>query len=300
MHSIRSPFVTRVHKLGGVSLPTDGWPSCTPFYRETFETDSWYDWVWFVPYTPHGPVHSMIGGYTNTGDVFERFREILPEAAIGAFAIALVTLPKNIYRMVNSSLEYPSYCSWDTPQDQCHMICPKEWLDSSSPESYDLATVLRQDWALQLRMDPERWAKFISAICKTPFSPGDQLESGSPVDPSFWPIHPEIERLLIYKLIQQPFTHSEWANPNGTTTYCIYDSIGGCQGHHPYDITHFAMKVKDATTGHFSSRFLTNAEIFHYMDPDTYALQYIYDTFEWNHCVGSQLFPQLQWATGIS
>ena len=52
---------------------------------------------------------------------------------------------------------------------------------------------------------------------------GDQLEAGSPMDPSFWPIHPALDRLLHWKKIAQPFTDAGWADPDDpdATEYCM-------------------------------------------------------------------------------
>lgn len=43
------------------------WPTCQTHYDVTFSDayDSWYNYVWEASYTPHGPIHSLIGGYTN-------------------------------------------------------------------------------------------------------------------------------------------------------------------------------------------------------------------------------------------
>merc|ERR1711998_255171 len=56
----------------------------------------------------------------------------------------------------------------------------------------------------------------------TAFSPGEQLEAGSPVDASFYPIHPTMERLLHYKRMVNDFDNIAWENTvteNGTV-YC--------------------------------------------------------------------------------
>jgi hypothetical protein len=40
---------------------------------------------------------------------------------------------------------------------------------------------------------------------------GDQLESASPADPSFWPIHPALERIWQWKRIVG-FTSEAWTS----------------------------------------------------------------------------------------
>ena len=80
-----------------------------------------YEWGWAVQYTPHGAVHKMVGGYVNCGDLVERAKGFLPPSAVGQFAESLVEIPKNLWR--SYLVEYPDYCSEDTPQDQCHVQC---------------------------------------------------------------------------------------------------------------------------------------------------------------------------------
>ena len=45
---------------------------------------------------------------------------------------------------------------------------------------------------------------------------GDHIESASPADPSFWVIHPTLERLLHAKLLSGGFEEERWASdPTG-------------------------------------------------------------------------------------
>lgn len=49
---------------------------------------------------------------------------------------------------------------------------------------------------------------------------GDHLESASPSDPSFWPIHPSMERLLQAKLMAGGFETYEWSSDISTGYVC--------------------------------------------------------------------------------
>lgn len=59
---------------------------------------------------------------------------------------------------------------------------------------------------------------------------GDQLESASPMDPSFWPIHPTIERLYSLKKLRGYFTDESWPSI-GTSSYGE-----DCTGHNADDV----------------------------------------------------------------
>lgn len=59
---------------------------------------------------------------------------------------------------------------------------------------------------------------------------GDQLESASPMDPSFWPIHPTIERLYMLKKLRGYFSDESWPSI-GTSSYGE-----DCTGHDADDV----------------------------------------------------------------
>ncbi|KAH8045203.1 hypothetical protein JL722_14354 [Aureococcus anophagefferens] len=246
----------------------------------TFAVDSLYEWVWAAAYAPHGPVHFMIGGYTHCGDMAmaalhgnsssDDLEASNVAKILGSVKQRTVAFPKTMWRY--GLVEYPQACSDDTPQALCHMICD----DPVSLGSFrkfaltgDMGENLFGAWVARLPVD--LWGQFLELICTTPFTPGEQMGANSPVDPSFWPIHPTLDRLLQYKRIVKPFSSPGWEAPDGPTKYCItdYDGIGAsdCKGHHPWDL--------------------------HAMgDPRAYALPYVYDDFTWPHCdAEGHVFP---------
>mmetsp|Transcript_17845 Transcript_17845/g.21865 ORF Transcript_17845/g.21865 Transcript_17845/m.21865 type:complete len:668 (+) Transcript_17845:38-2041(+) len=312
----KSPFLTRCHSFCGANyewgssdLITSGtsisWPSCKSHYELTFEIDSLYDWIWDAGYNPHGPVHFMIGGYTHCGDLYEKMPALDPKhlerdgsmptpeemqnrsLLLGIIKEMALIFPKTMWR--KDMVEYPETCSNDTPQSMCHMICDKnvsntafrEWVvgDASSSKLFG-------DWISDL--PDELLGQFLESICTTPWTPGEQLEAASPADISFWPIHPTMERLLTWKRIIQPFKSASWTNPTDakSTKYCIYEGSSDCRGHHPWDLTHFPARLLDQETKSFDKDrvYLTNGEFFDAVDPYDYKVNWIYDSFSWQHC----------------
>ena len=90
-------------------------------------------------------------------------------------------------------------------------------------------------------LDTDIKARIIRMICERGVGvDGDQLESASPMDPSFWPIHPTMERLWMYKKISRTLYNETWP----ATSYSIWDS---CCGHRAHDIIPFRFSLK--TTG---------------------------------------------------
>lgn len=286
----KNKFVTRVHKLGGVTGKAMEWPDCQSHFDITFSYDSVYDYMWDIENAPHGAVHVMIGGYLRTGDVFDELDGVIPDTAIGEAMQYLYAIVKGLWRNMphatDSSVHfnYPTYCSDDTPQTECHMICPHGWNDTDGNFYEKFVASYESKWPWLANIT-EHWATFAKWLCNTPFAPGEHLESASPVDPSFWPIHPTLDRLLVYKRLVQPFKHAEFYNENGETTrYCEYSDTSDCMGHHPWDITAFGVNTDDTGRGDFMVKFPTVGELFNASSPDDYRLDYVYENFNWHHC----------------
>jgi len=122
---------------------------------------------------------------------------------------------------------------------------------------------------------------------------GDQLESASPSDPAFWPIHPSQERLLHAKLLSGGFDDFKWPTDSKSDyvcdkAECYEDGDKGyhdecCYGHYEDDqLLDFINADKGAGYGP------TNKAILEDSDPTSsdYSMTYIYDDFTWSHCEG--------------
>jgi hypothetical protein len=139
----------------------------------------------------------------------------------------------------------------------------------------------------------DAWLNFICNGDGAKIFTGDHLESASTADPSFWVIHPTLERLLHAKLMAGGFETADWAADGHSDFVCnkfkCYNSTTNkidyypecCYGHFEND------KLLDAISG---DRYLkvgpTNAEMVQGTDPrsENYNMLYIYDNFEYDHC----------------
>jgi hypothetical protein len=122
---------------------------------------------------------------------------------------------------------------------------------------------------------------------------GDHLESASPADPSFWVIHPTLERLLHAKLMAGGFPTEDWATDEKNDYVCnrprCFNASTGekdyyedcCYGHFEDD------RLLNAISGNrFDKVGPTNGDVLKSTDPrlSTYSMPYIYDSFSWSHC----------------
>jgi hypothetical protein len=122
---------------------------------------------------------------------------------------------------------------------------------------------------------------------------GDHLESASAADPSFWPIHPTMDRILHAKFMSGGWvTESEWPENVYSSSYlcdkasCYHSDKNAlvlddacCYGHHLDD----QLLSYDAESGTVLHVGPTNAEMIAISDPTStgYKLPYIYSTFNW-------------------
>jgi hypothetical protein len=143
-------------------------------------------------------------------------------------------------------------------------------------------------------LSQEKWMKWRDFICEgdgTKIFVGDHVESASPVDPSFWPIHPTLERILHGKMMAGGFKDNTWPSDSQNDYVCdkfncYEDGVAGfydqcCYGHYEDD------QLLDYITGD-DTKYVgaTNKETLAASNPllDSYSVPYVYDSFQFDHC----------------
>ena len=282
------PHLTRVPDMCGYTGTTI--PSCVEHYF-LLTSDTWYDFAWIMPYDPHGTVHEVIGGTFHCNETTHDIEAYIhnniqcnyPQSQCDeevetfmAFlrSNAFVTL-KDMYRAGQLSL--PDYCSVDTPFSECHATC-----DSYS----DIDTYWETMFAWWEDVDDFDWLTdtlkmgVVDMMCDGGIgADGDQLESGSPMDPSFWSIHPTMERIFVFKKISNTFEDEDWPTHGAA-------SVTNCTGHQKTSTVPFKFSLKngDDKGNAFDETLLTNEEVYDLLDPSTSDMPYIYQDFAWKHC----------------
>jgi hypothetical protein len=215
--------------------------------------------------------------------------------------LAFVAL-KNLWR--NELIETPKMCASDVPVSECMWVCA-EGIESNAVASDAMYLMGIEGNTTHPLPDADNVPYYDiilrTAFCETPFWPGDHLEAASPVEASFWPIHPTIDRLLQYKDLATPFVADAYGmeaveNSDGsysiitdTTELCSDTGEQGpynktCYGHNPYDVTFFKSthKLQDGT---YTQTHLTNWEVRqNQMVKGNYGLPYLYNHYEFDHC----------------
>ena len=304
-------------------------PACSTHYTMLGYTKL-SDFLGKAPYSPHGAVHIAIGG--NYGcDAMDDLREagyIYDEEAQVNLCKNYIFYLKEFYRMNLISPKQNCVAenadgifSTDYDDQHCGYICNPDNTEElksclkgggSKPSGGPIDNIVNcvngdlEDSILNTNDDcvptidemPDAgWDAWYDSICEGDgykVFGGDHLESASPADPSFWPIHPTLERLLQAKFMAGGFyTDDTWPSDASTEYVCghheCFDPDNGgygawdtcCYGHFQYDqYIDFSVGLKTAYNGP------TNDDIFTWTNPTTtaYAMEYIYDKFDWSHC----------------
>lgn len=298
-----SPFITRYHQQCGFTIANQ-WPSCSDHHYAVFGISDLGVFVPFMAYVAHAGVHLMIGG-SGKCDHWKDLSDLIGSQNVYGMAGESTFVLRNVWRY--GLCDAPESCSFDSPGDDCRLEC--RGCKDYNFTGWELEA-LNSWWSRSMMKDITPFQKeqiTRQVFCDHKWVLGEHIEASSPVDVSFWPMHPTLERLLQYKLLVSPFSNSSWyaeieSDWNGI---CKWGETFGsdCEGHHEHDLTSFYMSLlkpdtdadvataesSDSSTGvpgpQVEAKQLTNRELMALQDPDsTMLLPYVYENFAWDHC----------------
>lgn len=289
-----SPYITRY------SQASSALPSCNAYYT-WLQMSDFSEFMMNSENAPHGSTHGSIGGVFGC-DAMDEMRfagYITSENDQSSICSKWGFYLKEMYR--GNYISPAEDCSTDTDVtldgSKCSFVCNDELEEdhySMMKTTISLSDHVPED------MGDDGWTAWRDFICTGNgyrIFVGDHLESASPLDPTFWPIHPTQDKLLQLKYMAGGFDDFEWptdATAKGTWvcnhSQCYntndlslpkdyYDEC--CYGHYEFD------QLLDWETGNRSNKIgETNREILDASDPtsDDYSMSYIYDDFSYDHC----------------
>jgi len=287
-----SPYISR--------FPTSDstLPSCKSYYN-WLELDDIVDFMSKSPFGPHGSVHGNVGGIFGC-DLFDPLisKGLLKSSSKSQICTNWGFTMKELYRINYINRKDSSKCSASKPYDydsaDCGFNCNDEYFDKI-PNALNglIKRYLKEDLTDDEQIE---WRNFLCKGDGWRIFVGDHLESASPSDPSFWPVHPTLERALQAKLMAGGFGDYTWPSDakdacDKSSCYDDTDKTRGsyehcCYGHYEND------QLMDFESGDTEKGIgPTNAEIMKWTDPrkSSYAVPYIYDDFTWSHCSGSDI-----------
>jgi hypothetical protein len=284
-----SPYITRFTSVDK-ALPT-----CQSHYTLASYT-GFGDVLLESPYAAHASTHGAIGGDFGC-DMFDSMRSfIVDDAAQRSLCQNWVFYMKEFYRSgLITAMADCSVNETDATVSTCGFVCNSGSIDTML-ELMDTQLNANGQVTTPSPMPEDQKVAWMEFICDgdayRSFG-GDHLEAASAADPSFWPIHPTLERLIQARYMAggwKPFTWPldadvEYVCDKITCYHSDVDSTytdpACCNGHYNYSQL---MQVDDTGTMYYTGA--TNAEMLEAMDPtsESYSVPYIYSTFSWKHC----------------
>ena len=279
-------------------------PDCMTL-QECFNSAGMSDINFCLNGATHGPVHINIGGAWAEGSVFDNGD------------LDIIRNPNRLlYFKVLWRMGYtrcPETCEADptlTPEENhefCKCAVPDEYIQKYGAkyilEDTDLLAKVAKKFQNVIGDDDPKYETFLRAI-EDPGVAGEMFTSAASFDPTFWPLHGAMERLLNLKRIyvskkedlvfdetygwpeynpSDPAAYlygtCDWSGVNGvsdlTLPVCVKGTI--CEGHNAGDKINF---------GDFQGKgeTYTNAEFMAFIHPWNEDLPYTYDTFDFDYC----------------
>jgi hypothetical protein len=283
-----SPYIQRWRTLGGLSSWNvhQGWPICEFHHFAITAYDTWEKFALKIASEPHGALHGVLGGTFHSDKMYDKLEEFLTYEDTVTLRAHSYNTPKNMVR--TGILHCPDFCSPDKAMDDCQCSCgtDEELMKIlEDPDTFDF--YYQQATAggkLETELDESEKKKLISLMCNAGTAIGDQLESASPADVIFWPMHPTIERLLLWRLLKKGFADMTWNEEKSYRGTFYKDISENCYGHGPNDVMPWFIRLDDENQrwgGYYTgAQFLVAANT----AAQTYTFPFVYDYYVWPHC----------------
>eukprot|EP01038_Epipyxis_sp_PR26KG_P007907 gene7907-10732_t len=283
-----SPYISRFTKASSTI------PSCFDHYQLLGAFTSMVEFSYRSSFSSHGSMHGGVGGMFGCDTFYELMKSgyIKDLEGVNHICSNWLTIQKALFRSgLAPPLEYCKLNEDDISKSTCGFNC-----SNATPE--ELYYKIKRQFSTYMgtpnsyKDNVEVWSDFICNKGGNIFS-GDHLEASSAADPSFWVMHPPLERIFQLRLLGGGFLDETWPSDAEKDYVCTYNECLNLEtGIKAYDplccYGHYSdSKLLDATTGNRSSYIgMTNNEVFLATDPrsSNYAMPYIYDDFKWNHC----------------
>lgn len=237
----------------------------------------------------HGPVHVLIGGtWSSKADDTTLLT-----------SIDRVLLFKLLWR--TGYTRCPESCDGSSI---CSCAVPEEYI-----KTYGIEQILRNSQVYDLiynKMPLDTLDDLQDALeaVEDPGIAGDMFSSAASYDPTFWPLHGQIERILGLKRIQlsQGIINSDnfdetwgfsvtddrylqgycdWSSVKGasdiTLPTCEFTSTESCEGHNANDVMEFSNFLGQGES-------YTNTDFYTFSHPWNDDLPYVYDTYGFDYC----------------
>ncbi|CAM9305494.1 unnamed protein product [Ectocarpus fasciculatus] len=294
------PYLTRgLGEMCGLdSTEFYSWPGCSSHYDLQDKFNSYYGYTWWSQYGPHGPVHVWVGGNVDCKKNLDKVMAIVGEEYRLTMSGYLFVKRKDMFR--DAMFKCRGFADFDVTEEDIMTSGQCGCLDYNLHEGEDYKKVweaFTTFYTFDKEFTEEEKQILAMQWCNGEVGMGESSQSSSPLDPTFWSMHPTMERLLIFKLLAGTFTDYSWPDEVGPwvgmdgVEYDVTISTRSdtCYGHRgsdifPYDIMTNTITPQFTFYGKKAPNTMQNRMLIKLFDPSENALPFIYDNFEWSHC----------------
>mmetsp|Transcript_33914 Transcript_33914/g.61626 ORF Transcript_33914/g.61626 Transcript_33914/m.61626 type:complete len:372 (-) Transcript_33914:529-1644(-) len=288
------PYVQRYRTMAGVTVNAihEGWPTCEYHHYVLAAHTVWTDFASHIASEPHGTVHGILGGTFGNEAAYDSLLDLGIDAE-DVFNLKAHSFrsPKSLWRMGLATC--PEFCDPDlVAQEDCKCTCGEDILEKLEDEglrnTYARAALTSNGkFGGDGQYSVEQVKQAVKIVCEAGTLVGDELESASPADPLFWPIHPTVDRLFFWKMLKGGFENTYWPE-DGNYMGAVYGGLNAnqqCHGHQPDDLLPFTLNMDDGDST--PKRAYTNRDMLTIGDPSSpsFILPYVYDGYSWDHCL---------------
>lgn len=289
-----SPYIGR-HNTTYDMTQYSSVPSCSSL-QPCFQSDSIADMNYCLNGITHGPVHIMIGGAWGDEDRYSStdYSYLLTPNRILFFKI--------LWRM--GYTRCPDNCDPLTAtDDSCRCSVPQEYIDKYGAKKILTDANVVYVIAKQIADATDEDYLNILRVLEHPGQAGEMFTSAAPFDPTFWPLHGSMERMIGLKRIlkdkselsfDETWGYPEYDSSDGAAylpgvcdwsaiessqdlSLPVCDTSVACEGHGEDDVLEFSNFLSRGET-------YTNSNFYTFLHPNNEELPYVYDTYDFDYC----------------
>ncbi len=293
-----SPYVSRYAYDWDVKQST--LPTCSRHYDILTMTDDMMNFFNDMTYAPHIAAHTSYGGIYGCDEINYWLEIGLVDNVTMQENACTAMVGKTLYR--DGFIDIEKDCTIITSNyanSNCSFLCRDEDTRLNAVETF--YSYVGDYLNKEIFTISEIYEVLEGFICGNnegmgKLYVGEHYEAASITDPTFWVLHPPLERLLQAKLLSGGFNDESWESDSVDDFVCLaspcyhedtdttdyFDDC--CYGHYEDDRLYDGLTgTRDAYVG------VSNGDILTASDPRSsdYSVDYVYDTFEWRHCEDS-------------
>ncbi|CAM9655020.1 unnamed protein product [Pylaiella littoralis] len=308
-----SPYITRGLGKHCDSLITDvyPWPTCDLHLSLVTDYSDWYGWVYESQHAPHGFVHVWIGGMLNCEETLTTLTSLVGKE--NTDSLKLSALNRKAF-WDGEYFECEGAADADVSVDEIFNSGQCGCLGYDLSQGDDWKTIYYNSTAefdsIIGDYDDDTKRAVVKEVCASTIYLGEHVHAGSSPDPSFWPMHPTMERLFMFSVLTGQITDMSWPDNDSSSSSAPLNNYGDdCVGHGGSDVFPFGLletdidgfEVKTGIRGNpLKGNVLTNREVLAALDANINMLPYVYDTFKWDHCLSAGVNFDDAWDSSTS